>query len=81
MIAQGASKDGYEGVVDSRWLIAKAKIFAWLSAREHFAAIGIDAFGESVSWLGRGRLRDRFERGFAPRHAERQAVILRLIVE
>jgi hypothetical protein len=43
--------DGYEGVVDLRPLIAKGKVFAWLSETSHFAAVRVDEFGHSVSWL------------------------------
>jgi hypothetical protein len=43
--------DGYEGVVDLKPLIAKGKVFARLSAPDHFAAVRIDEFGHSVSWL------------------------------
>ena len=56
--------DGYEGVVDLRPLIAKGKVFAWLSAPERFAALKVDEFGHSVA--GRRGLHDRFERQFAP---------------
>jgi hypothetical protein len=41
--------DGYEGVIDLRPLMAKGKIFAWLSAPEHFAVVRVDEFGRSVS--------------------------------
>jgi Protein of unknown function (DUF2442) len=83
-VIQGVLKvrfdDGYEGVVDLRPLIAKGKVFAWLSAPENFAAVRIDAFGHSVSWLD--------DQGYAidlsvdslRRDAERQAEIHMLIV-
>lgn len=46
-----AFNDGYEGVVDLRPLIAKGKVFSWLSEPSHFAALKVDEFGHSVSWL------------------------------
>ncbi len=43
--------DGYVGVVDIRPLIAKGKVYSWLSAPSRFAAVKVDEFGHSVSWL------------------------------
>jgi Protein of unknown function (DUF2442) len=75
-----AFDDGYLGVVDIRPLIAKGKVFSWLSAPSHFAAVRIDEFGHSVSWLD--------DQGYAidlgadsiRRDAERQAEVHRLMV-
>ena len=39
---------GYEGVVDLRPLIAKGKVFAWLSEPSHFAATPRD--GGQEEW-------------------------------
>lgn len=72
--------DGYEGVVDLRPLIAKGKVFAWLSAPEHFAAVRIDEFGHSVSWLDdKGYVID-LSADSLRRDAERQREIHRLMV-
>jgi hypothetical protein len=46
-----AFADGYEGIVDLRPLIAKGKVFSWLSAPSHFVPVKVDEFGHSVSWL------------------------------
>lgn len=43
--------DGHEAVVDCRPIIAKGKVFAFLSAAERFAAVGIGEHGSSVYWL------------------------------
>ncbi len=72
--------DGYEGVVDLRPLIAKGKVFAWLSAPEHFAAIRVDAFGHSVSWLDDQGYAIDLSADSLRRGAERQPVIHRLMV-
>jgi hypothetical protein len=72
--------DGYEGVVDLRPLIAKGKVFAWPSEPSHFAAVGVDEFGHSVSWLdGQGYTID-LSADSLRRDAERQAEIHRLMV-
>lgn len=75
-----AFDDGYEGVVDLRPLIAKGKVFARLSASEHFAAVRLDEHGHSVSWLdGEGYLID-LSADSLRRDAERQAEIHKLMV-
>ena len=72
--------DGYEGVVDLRPLIAKGKVFAWLSAPEHFAAVRIDEFGHSVSWRDDESYVIDLSADSLRRDAERQAEIHRLMV-
>jgi hypothetical protein len=72
--------DGYEGVVDLRPLIAKGKVFAWLSTPEHFAAVRIDEFGHSVSWLDDGGYTIDLSADSLRRDAERQREIHRLMV-
>ena len=72
--------DGYEGVVDLRPLIAKGKVFAWLSAPEHFAAVKVDEFGHSVSWLDDQGYAIDLSADSIRRDAERQAEIHRLMV-
>ena len=72
--------DGYEDVVDLSPLIATGKVFAWMNAPKHFAAVRVNEFGHSASWLD--------ERGYAidlgadsiRRDAERQTEIHRLMV-
>jgi Protein of unknown function (DUF2442) len=72
--------DGYEGVVDLRPLIAKGKVFACLSAPEHFAAVRIDEFGHSVSRLDDHGYAIDLSADSLRRDAARQAVIHRLMV-
>jgi hypothetical protein len=72
--------DGYEGVIDLRPLIAKRKVFAWLSTPEHFAAVRIDEFGHSVSWLDDGGYTIDLSADSLRRDAERQREIHRLMV-
>ena len=72
--------DGYEDVVDLRPLIAKGKVFAWLSAPEHFAAVRIDEFGHSVSWANdQGNAIDLSAVSIR-RNAEQQTEVRRLMV-
>jgi hypothetical protein len=71
--------DGYEGVVDLRPLIAKGRVFEWLSAPQHFSAVKVDEFGHSVSWLdGQGYTID-LSADSLRRDAERQAEAHKLI--
>jgi hypothetical protein len=72
--------DGYEGVVDLRPLIAKGKVFAWLSTPEHFAEVRIDEFGHSVSWLAHDGYIIDLSADSLRRDAERQREIHRLMV-
>jgi Protein of unknown function (DUF2442) len=72
--------DGYEGVVDLRPFIAKGKVFAWLSAPQHFAAVRVDEFGHSVSWLDDEGYTIDLSADSLRRDAERQADIHRLMV-
>ncbi|MGO9743596.1 MAG: DUF2442 domain-containing protein [Roseiarcus sp.] len=72
--------DGYEGVVDLRPLIAKGKVFSWLETPAHFAAVRVDEFGHSLSWLdGQGYTID-LSADSLRRDAERQAEVHRLLV-
>jgi hypothetical protein len=75
-----AFDDGYEGVVDLRPLIAKGKIFSWLSEPLHFAAIRVDEFGHSVSWSGGDGYTIDLSADSLRRDAERQREIHRLMV-
>jgi hypothetical protein len=72
--------DGYEGVVDLRPLIGKGKVFAWLSTPEHFAAVRVDEFGHSVSWLDDEGYAIDLSADSLRRDAERQAEIHKLMV-
>jgi hypothetical protein len=72
--------DGYQGVVDLRPLIAEGKVFAWLSAPEHFSAVRIDEFGHSVSWLDDQGYPIDLTADSVRRDAERQTEIHRLMV-
>ena len=71
---------GYEGVVDLRPLIAKGKVFAWLSAPEHFAAVRVDEYRHSVSWLDSEGYSIDLGADSLRRDAERQAEIHLLMV-
>ena len=75
-----AFDDGYVGVVDLRPLIAKGKVFSWLSAPAHFAAVRVDEFGHSVSWLDEKGYAIDLSADSVRRDAERQAEIHRLMV-
>ena len=75
-----AFDDGCEGVVDLRPLIAKGKVFAWLSAPEHFAAVVVDELGHSVSWVDDEGYAIDLSADSLRRDAERQAEVLRLMV-
>jgi len=75
-----AFDDGYEGVVDLRPLIAKGKVFSWLSAPAHFDAVRIDEFGHSISWLDDQGYTIDLSADSIRRDAERQAEIHRLLV-
>jgi hypothetical protein len=75
-----AFDDGYVGVVDLRPLIAKGKVFSWLNAPAHFAAVRIDEFGHSVSWLDDQGYSIDLSADSIRRDAERQAEIHRLMV-
>ena len=75
-----AFDDGYVGVVDLRPLIAKGKVFSWLSAPSHFAAVRVDDFGHSVSWLDDQGYAIDLSADSIRRDAERQAEMHRLMV-
>ena len=75
-----AFDDGYVGVVDLRPLIAKGKVFSWLSAPSHFAAVRVDEFGHSVSWLDDQDYAIDLSADSIRRDAERQAEMHRLMV-
>jgi hypothetical protein len=72
--------DGYVGVVDLRPLIAKGRVFSWLSAPTQFAAVKVDDFGHSVSWLDDQGYSIDLSADSIRRDAERQAEIHRLMV-
>lgn len=75
-----AFDDGYQGVVDLRPLIAKGKVFSWLNTPAHFAAVRIDEFGHSISWLDDQGYAIDLSADSIRRDAERQAEIHRLMV-
>ena len=72
--------DGYEGVVDLRPLIAKGRVFAWLNTPERFAAVRVDEFGHSVSWLDDAGYVIDLSADSLRHDAARQAEIHRLMV-
>jgi uncharacterized protein DUF2442 len=75
-----AFDDGYVGVVDIRPLIAKGGVFSWLSAPAHFAAVKVDEFGHSISWVDEQGYTIDLSADSLRRDAERQAEMHRLMV-
>jgi hypothetical protein len=75
-----AFDDGYVGVVDLRPLIAMGKVFSWLSEPSHFAAVRVDEYGHSVSWLDDQGYSIDLSADSIRRDAERQAEMHRLMV-
>ncbi len=72
--------DGYVGVIDLRPLIAKGKVFSWLSAPSHFSGVRVDEFGHSVSWLDDQGYSIDLSADSIRRDAMRQAEIHRLML-
>jgi Protein of unknown function (DUF2442) len=73
-------KDGYEGVVDLRPLIAKRGVFEWLRAPKHFERLTVDEYGHSLGWIdNKGYEIDLGADGLR-RDCERQAEIHKLMV-
>lgn len=72
--------DGYVGVVDLRPLISKGKIFSWLNAPAHFAAVKVEGYGHSVSWTDDTGYEIDLSADSLRRDAERQAEVHRLMV-
>jgi hypothetical protein len=75
-----AFDDGYVGVVDLRPLIAKGKVFSWLSAPSRFSDVKVDEFGHSLSWLDDQGYAIDLSADSIRRDAERQAEIHQLMV-
>jgi hypothetical protein len=75
-----AFDDGYVGVVDIRPLIGQGKVFAWLNAPSNFAAVRIDEFGHSVSWIDDQGYSLDLSADSLRRDAERQTEMHRLMV-
>jgi hypothetical protein len=73
-------KDGYEGVVDLRPLIAKRGVFEWLRDPKHFEHLNVDEYGHSLGWIdNKGYEIDLGADGLR-RDCERQAEIPKLMV-
>lgn len=72
--------DGYEGVVDLRPLLTKGKIFTWLQSPENFAAVRIDEYGHSISWVDAGGYVIDLGADSLRRDCERQAEVHKLMV-
>lgn len=72
--------DGYEGVVDLRPFLAKGKVFTWLQSPENFAAVRVDEYGHSISWLDEDGYEIDFGADSLRRDCERQAEIHNLMV-
>jgi hypothetical protein len=72
-------RDGYEGVVDLRPVIAAGDMFAFLrEAPERFQTVALDEFGHSIRWIDDAGDEVDFGSDALRRRAERQAEILRL---
>jgi hypothetical protein len=61
-------------------LIGKGKVFTWLNAPAHFAAVRIDEFGHSVSWIDDKGYTIDLSADSLRRDAERQAEMHRMMV-
>ena len=72
--------DGYEGVVDLRPVIAKGKIFTWLQDPIHFAAVQVEEYGHSISWVDDTGYEIDFGADGLRRDCERQAEVHKLMV-
>jgi Protein of unknown function (DUF2442) len=72
--------DGYEGVVDLRPLIAIGKIFTWLQKPENFAAVQVEEYGHSISWIDANGYEIDLGADGLRRDCERQAEIHKLMV-
>jgi hypothetical protein len=75
-----AFDDGYVGMVDLRPLIAKDKVFSWLSAPANFATVRVDEFGHAVAWIDDEGYAIDLSANSLRRDAERQAEIHKLMV-
>ncbi len=71
--------DGYEGVVDLRPLLAKGKIFTWLQEPRNFAAVRVDEYGHSISWVDEDGYEIDLSADSLRRDCERQAEVHRLM--
>jgi len=73
-------KDGYEGVVDLRPLIAERGVFEWLRDPKHFEHLTVEEYGHSLGWIdSKGYEIDLGADGLR-RDCERQAEIHKLMV-
>lgn len=72
--------DGYEGVVDLRPVIAQGKVFTWLQTPKNFAAVRVDEFGHSISWIDKSGYEIDLSADGLRRDCERQAEIHKLMV-
>ena len=72
-------KDGYEGVVDLRPILAEGEMFAFLRADPNrFRDCAIDKWGNHVYWLDDAGEEIEFGTVSLRKRAERQAAILEL---
>ncbi len=72
--------DGYEGVIDLRPMIAGGKIFTWLQKPKNFAAVRVDEYGHSISWLDAEGYEIDLGADGLRRDCERQAEVHKLMV-
>jgi hypothetical protein len=73
-------KDGYEGVVDLRPLIAKRGVFEWLRDPKHFEHLTVDEYGHSLGWIDSEGYEIDLGADSLRRDCERQAEIHKLMV-
>jgi hypothetical protein len=73
-------KDGYEGVVDLRPLIAKRGVFEWLRHPKRFKQLTVDEYGHSLGWIDNEGYEIDLGADGLRRDCERQAEIHKLMV-
>ncbi len=73
-------RDGYQGVVDLRPLLAKGGIFSSLQDPARFAEVKVDEFGHSVAWVNDNGYEVDLSADGLRRDCERQAEIHKLMV-
>lgn len=71
--------DGYQGVLDLRPLLAKGKVFTWLQDPANFAAVRVDEFGHSISWIDDTGYEIDLSADSLRRDCERQADVHKLM--
>jgi hypothetical protein len=71
--------DGYEGVVDTRPLIARGEIFEYIRDPDNFAKVKLSKYGHTVHWFDLTGYEIDLGSDSLRRDAEKQAELHRLI--